>query len=157
MARKSKPTEDEIFVESAPLSPEDERLDKLFDEMETGSLKTLEDAARQIITLSTTLLGAFFGLMAFKDAPTYLKFLEVRIIGVVALTSFFFALFFALRAVAPKRYTFARASLTDKREVLADMLTIKHEAVNLASRVFGMGAFFMLLAALDILVFRLGK
>ena len=69
MAKKSKPTEEEVFVESMPLSPEDERLDKLFDEMETGSLKTLEDAARQIITLSTTLLGAFFGLLAFKDAP----------------------------------------------------------------------------------------
>ena len=69
MARKSKPADDEIYVESSPLSPEDERLDKLFDEMEQGSLKTLEDAARQIITLSTALLGAFFGLLAFKDAP----------------------------------------------------------------------------------------
>jgi len=151
MARKSKPTEDEIFVTSTPLSPEDERLDKLFDEMETGSLKTLEDAARQIITLSTTLLGAFFGLMAFKDAPSYLKFLEIKIIGTGALLAFLVALFFALRAVSPKRYDFPRASLTEKRKILEQMLKRKHNAVNWASWIFGLGALLMLAATLDIL------
>lgn len=151
MAKKSKPTEDEIFVESAPLSPEDERLDKLFDEMETGSLKTLEDAARQIITLSTTLLGAFFGLMAFKDAPTYLRFFEIKVIGTLALTCFMAALYFALQAVSPKRYTFSHANLTAKRKILEEMLAHKHEMVNGASWIFGSGAFLMLVAALDIL------
>jgi len=138
-------------VTSTPLSPEDERLDKLFDEMETGSLKTLEDAARQIITLSTTLLGAFFGLMAFKDAPSYLKFLEIKIIGTGALLAFLVALFFALRAVSPKRYDFPRASLTEKRKILEQMLKRKHNAVNWASWIFGLGALLMLAATLDIL------
>jgi hypothetical protein len=151
MARKSKPNEDEIFVESAPLSPEDERLDKLFDEMETGSLKTLEDAARQLITLSTTLLGAFFGLMAFKDAPTYLGFFEIKVIGTLALTCFMAALYFALQAVSPKRYTFSHANLTAKRKILEEMLAHKHGMVNKASWIFGSGAFLMLVAALDIL------
>src|SRR3990172_7745499 len=122
MARKSKPTEDEIFVTSTPLSPEDERLDKLFDEMETGSLKTLEDAARQIITLSTTLLGAFFGLLAFKDTPAYLNFVDVKALSMVAAGSFFVALLFSLLAISPKRYDFPRASLTEKRRILEEML-----------------------------------
>ncbi len=148
---KRKKDEDEIFVESAPLSPEDERLDKLFDEMETGSLKTLEDAARQIITLSTTLLGAFFGLLAFKDAPSYLGYMEVKIIGTLALTSFMAALYFSLQAVSPKRYTFSHANLTAKRKILEEMLVHKHEMVNRASWIFGLGAFLMLAAALDIL------
>ena len=151
MPTKSKPNKDEIYVESVPLSPEDERLDKLFDEMETGSLKTLEDAARQIITLSTTLLGAFFGLMAFKDAPTYLTFFEIKAIGTLALISFMAALYFALQAVSPKRYTFSHANLTAKRKVLEEMLTHKHGMVNRASWIFGFGAFLMLVAALDIL------
>jgi hypothetical protein len=148
---KRKSNENEIFVESAPLSPEDERLDKLFDEMETGSLKTLEDAARQIITLSTTLLGAFFGLMAFKDAPTYLGFFEIKVIGTLALTCFMAALYFALQAVSPKRYTFSHANLTEKRKILDEMLSRKHKIVNRASWIFGFGAFLMLVAALDIL------
>lgn len=155
MAKKNKSTVDEIFVESSPLTLEDERLDKLFDEMETGSLKTLEDAARQIITLSTTLLGAFFGLLAFKDAPTYLGFFEVKLIGALALISFLAALFFALQAVSPKRYEYSRASLTAKQKILEDMLTHKHQMVNKAAWIFGLGAMLMLIAALDILIFRL--
>lgn len=151
----AKPEQDEIVVSSFPLSAQDERLDKLFDEMETASLKTLEDAARQIITLSTALLGAFFGLLAFKDAPSYLGFLEIKIIGTGALLSFLGALFFALRAVSPKRYDYPRASLTEKRRILNEMLHRKHSAVNWASWVFALGALLMLAAALDILIFRI--
>ena len=155
MARKNKSADDEIFVESFPLSPEDERLDKLFDEMEQGSLKTLEDAARQIITLSTALLGAFFGLLALKDAPAYLGFLEIKIIGTGALLAFLVSLLCALAAVSPKRYDFPRASLTEKRKILDEMLQRKHSAVNWASWIFGLGALLMLAAALDILIFRI--
>ncbi|MBI5840069.1 MAG: hypothetical protein HZB19_08195 [Chloroflexi bacterium] len=155
MARKSKPADDEIYVESSPLSSEDERLDKLFDEMETGSLKTLEDAARQIITLSTALLGAFFGLLALKDAPAYLGFVEIKVIGAGALLAFFIALFFALIAVSPKRYDFPRASLTAKRDILNEMLARKHKFVGLASWTFGAGALLMLSAALVILICRI--
>lgn len=148
-------SKDEITVPSSPLSAQDERLDKLFDEMEQGSLKTLEDAARQIITLSTALLGAFFGLLAFKDAPAYLGFLEIKIIGTGALLAFLVSLFCALAAVSPKRYNFPRASLTEKRNILNDMLAHKHSAVTWASWIFGVGALLMLAAALDILIFRL--
>lgn len=156
MARKSKQTStDELFVESSPLSSEDERLDKLFDEMEQESLKTLENAARQIITLSTTLLGAFFGLLAFKDAPSYLNFLEIKIIGTAALLAFLAALFFALRVVLPKQYEYPRASLTAKRLILNDMLQNKYRAANMSAWFFGIGASLMLVAALDILIFRI--
>jgi hypothetical protein len=151
----TKPKDDEILVPASPLSAQDERLDKLFDEMEQGSLKTLEDAARQIITLSTALLGAFFGLLAFKDAPDYLGFCEIKVIGTGALFFFFIALFFALVAVSPKRYNFARASLTEKRDILDKMLNRKHRFVRLASWTFGAGALLMLAAALVILIFRI--
>lgn len=146
---------EEFPVPSSPLSAQDERLEKLFDDMETGSLKTLEDAARQIITLSTALLGAFFGLLAFKDAPAYLAFIEIKIVGALALTAFLLSLFFALRVVTPKRYHFSRANLTEKRSVLNQMLDRKHSALTWASWTFGLGALLMLAAALDILIFRM--
>ncbi|MGQ9833822.1 MAG: hypothetical protein ACUVRJ_08530 [Candidatus Villigracilaceae bacterium] len=155
MREQIKPKDDEILVPSSPLSAQDERLEKAFDEMEQGSLKTLEDAARQIITLSTALLGAFFGLLAFKDAPAYLGFVEVKVIGAGALLAFMLALFFALVAVSPKRYNFARASLTEKRGILNGMLNRKHRFVRLAAWTFGAGALLMLAAALDILIFRI--
>lgn len=146
---------DEIIADSSPLSPEDERLGKLFDEMEQESLKTLEDAAKQIITLTTALLGAFFGLLAFKDAPTYLGFFEIKFIGALALISFVTALFFSLQAVSPKQYTVSRSSLTEKRNILNAIISDKHQAVNMAARAFGIGALLMLAAALDILIFRI--
>lgn len=155
MTRKTKSIPDELFIKSTTLTLEDERLDKLFDEMEQGSLKTLEDAARQIITLSTALLGAFFGLLAFKDAPAYLGFCEIKIIGSSALLAFFISLFFALIAISPKRYNFPLASLTVKRNTLNEMLERKHRFVGLASWIFGIGALLVLAAAIDILLFRL--
>jgi hypothetical protein len=148
-------SKDEIEVVASPLSPQDEQLNALFDKLESGSLETLENAARQIITLSTALLGAFFGLLAFKDAPSYLGFLEVKIIGAVALVAFLFSLFAALIAISPKRYEFPRASLTAKRKALDDMFKRKQTAVTWASWIFGIGAFLMLTSALDILVFRI--
>ncbi|MCC7118038.1 MAG: hypothetical protein IT310_05890 [Anaerolineales bacterium] len=155
MPRKNDTSNDEIVVSSSSLSESDERLEKLFDEMESGSLKTLEDAARQIITLSTALLGAFFGLLAFKDAPAYLGFVEIKIVGALALTAFLLSLFLALQAVFPKRYEFPRASLTAKRKALNEMLATKQNSVAWASRLFGVGALLMLAAALDILIFRI--
>ena len=145
----------DIQVESSPLSIDDERLEKLFDEMESGSLETLENAARQIITLSTALLGAFFGLLAFKDAPAYLKFDEIKVIGALALTSFLLSLLISLRAVSPLRYEFPRANLTAKRQVLDKILMRKQDAIIRASWVFGIGALLMLIAALDILILRI--
>jgi hypothetical protein len=155
MESKNDPSKDEIIVTSAILSDSDERLEKLFDELESGSLETLENAARQIITLATALLGAFFGLLAFKDAPTYLGFIDVKVIGAMALTAFLFSLFLALRAISPRRYAFSQASLTAKRQALNQMLKRKQDSLEWASWLFGAGAFFMLVAALDILIFRI--
>jgi len=156
MTKPTKPNpKSDLVVTASHLTADDERLNKLFDEMEQGSLKTLEDAARQMITLSTALLGAFFGLLAFKDAPAYLKFADVKALGMLAAGSFFVSLLFALLAVSPKRYDFPRASLTQKRAILNKMLARKHNAVNWAAWIFGLGALLMLAAALDILIFRL--
>lgn len=155
MARKNRLSKNEIVVISSTLSESDERLEKLFDEMESGSLETLENAARLLITLCTTLLGAFFGLLAFKDAPAYLKFGDVKVLGILASGSFFVSLLFALLAISPKRYDFPRASLTEKRKVLNEMLERKHRAVNWAAWLFGLAALLMLAAALDILIFRI--
>jgi hypothetical protein len=155
MAKKNDLSRDDIVVTSSMLSDEDIRLEKLFDEIETSSLGTLENAARQIITLSTALIGAFFGLLAFKDAPTYLGFFEIKLVGAMALTAFLLSLFLALRAVSPRRYEFPQASLTAKRRALNEMLTRKQDSVVWASWTFGTGAFLMLVAALDILIFRI--
>lgn len=155
MKRKNSSSKDKIIaVTSSNLSASDERLEKLFDELESNSLETLENTARQIITLSTALLGAFFGLLSFKDTPSYLGFVEIKVIGAMALTAFLFSLFLALRAVSPRQYEFPQASLTAKRKALNEMLKLKRISVIWASWIFGIGAFLMLATALYILICR---
>ena len=148
------PSDEEILeVGSEPLSSNDERLERLFDEMEKDSLKTLEDAARLIITLCTTLLTAFFALLALKDGPSYLDVTGIKILAALAMGGFFAALFFALDAVLPRKYTYARNDLTGKRYVLQAMLSAKRTAVSRAMLVFGAGVLLMLLTAVIALFF----
>ena len=130
-------------------------LNTFFDKMEQGSLKTLEEAARQIITLSTALLAAFFGLLAFTEVPPYLKYMDVKVLGVLAAAFFFAALLAALFAVLPKRYDFPRASLTEKRRILDNLLSRKDIAVQVSTWLFGAGALLLFAATLDILLFSI--
>ncbi|NLP09408.1 hypothetical protein GX408_03315 [bacterium] len=147
---------DEIIeVPSEKLTPADERLEALFDEMEKGSLEALESAARQIITLCTTLLAAFWGILAFKDMPVYITCPDVKSLTVAALVSFFIALAFALRVVLPRHHLFHRADLTGKRTILHNMLKRKRTALRWAAWFFGFAAFMMLITALDVLIFHL--
>ena len=158
MPKKTKVTaaeDDEIEIISTRLSDSDMRLNKLFEDMERSSLDTLENAARQIITLGTSLIAAFFGLLALKDAPAYLDYYDVKVFGGLALTSFFFAVLAALIAVYPEKYDFSQASLTAKQSIYNKMLTRKHDAAHWATRIFIAGVFFLLAAVLDILMLRL--
>ena len=142
-------------VPAEKLTPADTRLEALFDDLEKESLKTLEEAARQIVTLSTALLAAFFGLLAFKDVPAFLTYADVKVLAALSLGGFFSALFYALDAVLPRRYTFAHADLTEKRRTLETMLSLKQTAVRRASWAFGIATLLMLAAALDILLFHI--
>ncbi|MBC7226887.1 MAG: hypothetical protein H5T61_06600 [Thermoflexales bacterium] len=97
------PEESGALAQSAPLTPADERLIAYFQDLEQKSLDTLEGAARQLITLVTTLLGLFFGVLAFKDHPTYLALPAVRILGGLAAGFYVLTLFLALDVVMPRR------------------------------------------------------
>jgi hypothetical protein len=61
---------DEEELRGVPLEADDEALIVLFQELEKESLDTLDAAGRQVITLTTTLLGLFFGVLALSDAPS---------------------------------------------------------------------------------------
>lgn len=139
-------------VDVAELSDSDKRLLALFDKLEAGSLDTLEAAARQIITLVTGLLGLFFGVLAFKDAPDYLAFGEVKALAALALGGLLTALFFALDVVTPRGYH--PQDLTDMRSMLQEMLERKRKSLSWAIWVFGGAALMLLAVTLDIL-FRL--
>lgn len=142
-------TQDDELVVVEELSEADKRLIALFDKLEAGSLDTLEAAARQIITLVTGLQGLIFGVLAFKDSPSYLSLDSVKVLGALALGLLLAALFFALEVVIPRRYR--PQDLSDMRRMLQEMLERKRAGLGRAIWAFGCGALFLLAVTLVIL------
>ncbi len=144
--------DEETLLPSAPLTPEDEALQSLFRNLEKNSLETLEAAARQIITLVTTLLGLFFGVLALKDDPAYLSALPVKALAALALGAFLAALFLALDVVLPRLQNYNRRDLTEMRRLYAALLRRKSGSLRRAQRAFGLGALLLFGLILTILL-----
>lgn len=142
----------EVLLPSAPLAPQDEALQALFQELETRSLETLEAAARQIITLSTTLLGLFFGILALKDAPDYLGLTWIKMLAALSLLAFLAALFCALNVLLPRLTTYNRRDLSAMRHTFDLLLQRKSRSLQWAQWLFGAGALFLLALILFILL-----
>ncbi|MFN3763627.1 MAG: hypothetical protein ACK4WK_10580 [Anaerolineae bacterium] len=138
------PDESGPAVESAPLSPADERLVAYFQDLEQKSLDTLEGAARQLITLTTTLLGLFFGVLAFKDNPRYLEIPAVRALGGLAAGFYVLALFLALDVVMPRRLEVPTANLTAMRQLLRALFHRKSRSLRWAQVAFALGTLALL-------------
>ncbi len=145
--------EPEIAVPSAPLSQADENLLEYFQDLERASLNTLEEAARQLITLVTALLGLFFGVMAFRDTPAYLTHPAVRALGTAAAAFYVLTLFLALDVVTPRRLERPAADLTAMRALLHRLFTRKSRSLRGAQVAFAL-ATLCLLALTLVLLFR---
>lgn len=135
------------------LTPQDQDLLTFFHGLERNSLESLEAAARQIITLVTTLAGVFFGILAFKDTPTYLSAGEVKVLGTLTLGALLVALLFALDVVMPRRFDLRRDDLTEMHAILHSLFQTKSRSLTFAQWAFGAGLVFWLLLTL-VLLFR---
>lgn len=136
--------------ETRELTDADRHLLEFVRKLEGNSLEQLESAAKQLITLVTSLLGLFLGILAFKDAPTYLAYWDVKLLAGLALLAFLLTLFFALAAVLPREYRVA--DLNSMRLALITMLRRKRNALRAATLAFGISVTLIFLLALDILL-----
>jgi hypothetical protein len=148
-----KPAEvDEIPAQAAKLSPEEEELGAYFSTLKRESLKSLEDGARQLIGLVTTLTGVFFGVLALRGAaPAGLTLAWVKLFGALALLSYFAALAFALKVVLPRRLDAPNHDLRAMRALLDDLFEYKSQALRLAQQAFSLATFFLLAVTLFLL------
>lgn len=135
---------------ASPLSAEDKALIDFFAGLRRNSLDTLEAAARQLIGLVTTLLGLFFGVLAFKDEPAYLATLTVQVIGTLSALGYIVTLFTALAVVLPRHLDIPQYDLTAMRELLSDLYKHKSRYLSIAQFSFALGtlALFALIIAL---------
>jgi hypothetical protein len=141
------------YAESAPLSKADEDLLEYFKSLERNSLDAIDGAARQIVSLVTTLLGLFFGILAFKDNPSYLALEAVKLTGALSAVLFIVALFFALDVVMPRSFDVPSADLAAMQKLLLDLFNQKSRSLLWAQIAFGIGTL-CLLAVIILLLFR---
>jgi hypothetical protein len=141
-----------VYAASEPLTKADEDLLAYFKDLEQKSLEAMENAARQIITLVTTLLGLFFGVLAFKDNPTYLAVDAVRICGILSSGLYIMALFFALDVVMPRRIDIPTSDLAAMQELLINLFNRKNRGLLYAQIAFGIGTLFLLFVIILLLM-----
>jgi hypothetical protein len=140
-----------LAAKSAPLSKADDNLLDYFKDIESKSLDTLDNAARQIISLVTTLIGLFFGVLAFKDNPSYLASTAVKLLGAASTGLYLAALFFALDVVMPRRLDIPSADLTRMQRLLRNLFDHKNRSLLWAQAAFGVGTLCLLLLILFLL------
>ncbi|GAB4414790.1 MAG: hypothetical protein Kow00123_28010 [Anaerolineales bacterium] len=142
---------EKTYAESLPLTKADEDLLEYFKNLERTSLDAFEGAARQLISLITTLLGLFFGVLAFKDAPTYLACLSVRITAALTVVCYVVALFCALAVVVPRRFEIPASDLSAMKAILRTLFRRKGRALRWAQVAFALGTGLLIAVILQLL------
>lgn len=130
--------EPEIVAETSPLSETDQSLLAYFKDLERTSLETVEKAAHQLITLVTTILGLFFGVLAFGSTPAYLARPEIRVLGALTTALYVAALLLALDVVMPRRVDLPTADLTAMGALLRHLLDRKSRSLLAAQVTFAL-------------------
>ena len=138
-----------IFT-GVPESPEERALREWWAAQALQSLDNLERAARQIITLCTTLLGTLLAVAALVEnpLPPYMSYWSVRLaleVGVVLLLG---GLAAALVVVWPRRYAAAPDLPDQQRQVFDGMRQLKARALSVSLVLFGLGLAALALALL---------
>lgn len=118
-------------------------------EQEAKNLDRLEEGGRTLIQMVTLLYGLLFGVLALKDAPSYLDAPLVRLAGLGSVLLLGITLLAALVAVFPFAYRYHAYSITAREKVQGQILERKSRAlaVALVSFVAALVAFAVLIAA----------
>lgn len=134
-----------------PETAREQALRQWWAEQELKSPANLEAAARQIITLVTSLLGLLLAILAVAEdpLPAYLASSGLRLAGGLAILALLGALWAALIAVWPRRYAAAPDLPQQQAAEFQKIIRFKSQAVMAALILFGLG---LLLLAMVLLL-----
>lgn len=95
-----------IRVPSSPPDPKDDALVQWYDEQRFKSTDHLEGAAKQLITLCTSLLTALLGLLALagESLPKHMQWSGIQFLGGAGIVLLFVSLATALIVLYPRHY-----------------------------------------------------
>ncbi|MBE2199812.1 MAG: hypothetical protein IAE79_14450 [Anaerolinea sp.] len=110
-----------------------------FTTQQTKAVDNLEEAARQIITLCTTLLGLLLGLLALTETPlpAHMGWSGVQWLGGVGVTALLLALAAALSVVIPRPTAATLNDPDDLERAFAALLARKNQGLWWAVLLFG--------------------
>jgi hypothetical protein len=114
-----------------------------FAEQATKSVDNLEQAARQIITLCTTLLGLLLGLLALAEdpLPAHMHWSGVQWLGGLGVAALLLALGGALYAIIPRRIPVNLNDPKDLQNEFDALLARKSRGLQVAVAGFGSAMF----------------
>lgn len=129
----------EYEVEGRPPSPEHLFWRQAIQEIRKGSLKTVEDAAKQLIALVTLLSGLYFHAITFSQVPHGYTDLKVLFVGPLVL--WVLCLLAATLVFFPRRFLLSPYDPQEAERMVGQALAWKYR---------------LLLAALGLLIVSLG-
>ena len=120
---------------------EEVALRQWFAKEQLASVDNLEKGGREIIALTTTLLGLLFGLLALGGAalPAYLDNVAGRLLGFLGVIALLTALVAALYVVYPRPWRAAAALPAQQQAVFARLLGEKAEYLKASLWAFAIG------------------
>jgi hypothetical protein len=129
----------EIEVKGRPPSPEHQFWRGAIQEIRKDSVKTVEDAAKQLIALVTLLSGLYFHAIAFSQVPKGYVGLKILFVGPLAL--WVLCLLAASLVLFPRRFMLSPYDPEEAERMVGEALKWKYR---------------LLLTSLGVLVISLG-
>lgn len=131
---------DEIPVlKGQPPSAEDQRLIKLFDDIEANQLEILDQSGKRIVELTGILMGILLGVTVLGPnfPPIFLQGnTPTKLLTLGALGLYLLAMLMGMRTVNPQQYKKFTYNLTRNREELDKMIAFKSNALWWAGAYF---------------------
>ena len=141
------------IIDAEESAEENQRLDVIFDDLESKQIDTLDDASKALIERIAIFVGVLFGVTVLNNTfpPPYLKGnIQAKVVITIALVCFLFSIAAAawsLRVRTYRRYTY---NITGADKELQRLLRHKQTWLRWANILFALGG--IALATLLILI-----
>lgn len=120
----------ELEIKGQPPSPERQFWRQAIQEIRKGSVKTVEDAAKQLIALVTLLSGLYFHAITFSQLPKGSTELKLLFVGPLALWAL--CLLAATLVFFPLRFMFSPYDPDEAERIVGQALAWKYRVLLVA-------------------------
>jgi len=124
---------EEEIEEGIPLSSNDEFWLKQMQEMTASSIKSIEEAGKQLISMITVMQGIYTAVLAFsgiKKIPE--SSITAALIYISPIFLWLTSLFFALRVFKTKKYHYYSNSPDSTQNTFQEIAAYKQKNINIA-------------------------